>query len=131
MEGLSGNQTKLQSAVMCGITTRKTGIDHFMEFPDRNSLEELSEFTSKVLFCYMCTVMEYKVKILREYETYCYQVIYYLVQNENQAVIATRQVLLLIYDNNSFFSMSDIMKRKEIRGIAIKRAIQVLTGKDS
>ncbi|WP_155985642.1 hypothetical protein [Paenibacillus gorillae] len=44
-----------------------------------------------------------KIAILRDYEQYCYQVVYYLIQDEAAAAAATCNALLSIYVNEAFF----------------------------
>ncbi|MCM3626800.1 hypothetical protein M3194_05430 [Paenibacillus glycanilyticus] len=64
-----------------------------------------------------------KISILRRYETYCYQICYYLIQNESNASQAAKEALLSIAVDAFFFTDSDETRREKIRRISIDKSL--------
>ncbi|GGG89349.1 hypothetical protein [Paenibacillus radicis (ex Gao et al. 2016)] len=65
-----------------------------------------------------------KIEILRDYEQYCYQVVYYLIQDEAAAAAATCNALLSIYANEAFFSSTQAGQQEVIKQAAMREALQ-------
>ncbi|OAB43302.1 hypothetical protein [Paenibacillus antarcticus] len=60
------------------------------------------------------------VEVLRQLETYGYQVAYYILQNEDRAMVATKIVLLAVAQEDRLHNMPvsvqrDLMKNKIIK----------------
>ncbi|CAH0122148.1 MULTISPECIES: hypothetical protein [unclassified Paenibacillus] len=66
-----------------------------------------------------------KVAILRQHEAYCYQICYYLIQNEQLSVQATREALLELAHDPAFFSDTDEEQKKKVRLVAVRLALKI------
>lgn len=71
--------------------------------------------------------MEFQLKIalLRKYELYCYQVAYYLLEKEEDAVEATVSSLLQLSQDNDFFVSPENSQRVKAKVISMKAALAV------
>ncbi|MFF2094305.1 hypothetical protein [Paenibacillus sp. NPDC058174] len=65
-----------------------------------------------------------KIEILRDYEQYCYQIAYYLVQDEAAAAAATCNTLLSIYANEAFFTSTQAGQQEAVKQAAMREALQ-------
>ncbi|NOU93874.1 hypothetical protein GC093_11645 [Paenibacillus sp. LMG 31456] len=66
-----------------------------------------------------------KVEFLRQYESYCYQVAFYLLMDGNQAKRAAEQALLALYMQNDWFNASDDVRRAKAKHAALQQALEL------
>lgn len=64
-----------------------------------------------------------KVKILRQYETYCYQICYYLLQHEAHAYRVAETALLNVAADAWFFTDSDEARKEKILRASIRTSL--------
>jgi len=64
-----------------------------------------------------------KIAILRQYESYCYQICHYLIQRESHASRAAEEALLNTAVDVFFFTDSDETRRKKILQSSIRAAL--------
>ena len=67
--------------------------------------------------------LEEKVEILRKYETLCYQITYYLLQDESLAVRAAGEALLELGLDDEFFSALEQDRENKVRRTAILKSL--------
>ncbi|WP_052487273.1 hypothetical protein [Gordoniibacillus kamchatkensis] len=63
--------------------------------------------------------------ILKEYEGYCYQIAYYLLQRENSAADAAKKALLELARTPGFLTEPAAERRQRAKRAAIKHALTV------
>jgi hypothetical protein len=71
---------------------------------------------------------ETKVSILKQHEAYCYQVAFYLLENEPQAVRAAERTLLELFQAADFFQASEDLQRKMAKALAIRNSLSARNG---
>ncbi|GMK43955.1 hypothetical protein [Paenibacillus glycanilyticus] len=64
-----------------------------------------------------------KIAILRRYESYCYQICHYLIQQEPYASQAAKEALLSIAVDACFFTDSDETRKDKIRRTSIRMSL--------
>ncbi|GIQ67214.1 hypothetical protein DUZ99_17635 [Xylanibacillus composti] len=65
-----------------------------------------------------------KTAALRHYETYCFQISYYLLEKEELAIEAVSQAFIQIYKNDAFFSMGEMEQRAHMKQCVIRHALE-------
>lgn len=65
-----------------------------------------------------------RLHVLRNYENFCYQVCFYLLQNEALATESAKQALLELYKHADFFNCSNNEKKDIIYKFAVKKSLQ-------
>lgn len=73
--------------------------------------------------------LQAKVLILRQYETYCYQVSSFIVQDEQLSIQAAQSALLKLATDSSFFVKPEYEQKRIIRKVTIRSALEVYTQK--
>lgn len=66
-----------------------------------------------------------KAAILRQHENYCYQISYYIVQDELLSVQAACEALLDVSSNSVFFRETTEEQKKKVKQAAIHSALAV------
>lgn len=69
-------------------------------------------------------MMNTRLNILRNYETYCYQICYHMLRDERLAVETAKQALIDVYQEAEFFGRSHRERQEMIRRIAVRRSLQ-------
>ncbi|GAA4842003.1 hypothetical protein GCM10023310_19920 [Paenibacillus vulneris] len=72
------------------------------------------------------TELEYRAKTVKGYEVSCYQMCFYLLQNEAKAMkaaLASVEALLL---NDSFFSMPERERLDAVRKVSIRCSLRLV-----
>lgn len=69
--------------------------------------------------------LQLKIKVLRKYEFFCYQVAYYLLEKEEDAIQATVNSLLQLSQDNDFFVSPENSQRMKAKIISMKAALSV------
>lgn len=64
-----------------------------------------------------------RVKILKEHESYCYQVSFYLVQDEQLSIEATTTALLELAGDPDFFKGSPEEKKEIAKRVVIRSSL--------
>lgn len=67
-----------------------------------------------------------KIECLREHEIYVYQIAFYILQNEELAIEATKKALLEISKNDHFYRTPQPDQRGMIRKLIIRKSIALL-----
>jgi DNA-directed RNA polymerase specialized sigma24 family protein len=65
-----------------------------------------------------------RLRILRNYETLCYRVCCYLLQDEEQAAAAAQQAMLELFAHAAFFNCPGDEKERIVRKIAARHALR-------
>ncbi|NHN34570.1 hypothetical protein [Paenibacillus agricola] len=65
-----------------------------------------------------------KTKLLREYESSCYQITWFMLRNEEQAMVAAQQILLQLYENEAWFCMEDAARQAEVKQAALLYSLE-------
>jgi Tfp pilus assembly ATPase PilU len=60
-----------------------------------------------------------KTKMLREYECYCYQITWFMLRHEEQAMSAAKQILLQLYEHEEWFYMDEASRQAEAKHAAL------------
>lgn len=63
--------------------------------------------------------------ILKEHESYCYQIAYYLLEKEDSAVLAAKQALLELGRDRSFISESAEARRCRAKKVTMKHSLGI------
>ena len=66
-----------------------------------------------------------RLRILRDYESFCYRVCFYLLENERLAAASAQQAMLELYADAAFFRSPNGEKANIIRKIAAKHALKM------
>jgi len=66
-----------------------------------------------------------KVKTLREFETYCYQIAFYILQNEDFAIEATRKALIELSMDDEFFRKPPTVQQQILKRTSMNQSIAV------
>jgi hypothetical protein len=74
---------------------------------------------------YARTVFKEKVKTLRSLENFCYQIAYYLLQDETLAVDAAKNALLDLGQKPEFFRMTSSVQQELTKKVTIRSSFQV------
>jgi hypothetical protein len=69
--------------------------------------------------------LQSKIAVLKKYELLRYQVAYYLLEKEKDAVEATLSSLLQLSQDNDFFVSPEISQRMKAKVISMKAALAV------
>lgn len=64
-------------------------------------------------------------EILRAYECYCYQIAFYLLGNERDAMAAAKRVLLELSMDEDFANLPDKSKLKRVRDAASIHSLHI------
>jgi hypothetical protein len=65
-----------------------------------------------------------KVTILRAYECSCYQITWFMLRDEKQAVHAAKHILLKLYTHEEWFYMGDAARQAEVRHAALSYSLE-------
>ncbi|MEK3720192.1 hypothetical protein [Paenibacillus sp. FSL H8-0034] len=65
-----------------------------------------------------------KVTILRAYECSCYQITWFMLRDEKQAVHAAKHILLKLYTHDEWFYMEDAARLAEVRHAALSYSLE-------
>ncbi len=66
-----------------------------------------------------------KISALRKYETYCYQVSYYMLEDEEMAVEAVSQAFIHLYQQETFFSLNEEEQRSYLKHNTIQQSLDI------
>ncbi|TDF91848.1 hypothetical protein [Paenibacillus piri] len=66
-----------------------------------------------------------KVKLLRRYEDYCYQIAYYLLNDGQQARQAAEQALLALYKQEEWYEMAHAAQKAKVKRLALHKALEL------
>ncbi|MBU7320771.1 hypothetical protein [Paenibacillus oleatilyticus] len=72
-----------------------------------------------------------KTELLKRYEVYCYQVAFYLLQQEAGARLAAEEALLALYKLDGFFALPEHERKEKVKAAAIRHALAVRSGRQS
>jgi len=64
------------------------------------------------------------IVVLRQYEGYCYQVSYYLLQDAQLSNKATKAALLELYCDNDFLKGDSEVRKKKVKQVAIRSSLR-------
>lgn len=67
-----------------------------------------------------------KRETLRQWETYAYQIAYYLLRDEGKAVAAVTAAFLEVYRNDAFFRRSPADMRRMLKRTVLKHSLRAL-----
>lgn len=70
-------------------------------------------------------LFEIKASLLRAYESYCYQIAYYMLQDECTARKAAERALTELFLLPCFYHLSEKVQRSEVKSAAVRCALQV------
>lgn len=70
-----------------------------------------------------------KVRNLKRVEVYCYQIAYYILQDEAFATKAAEEALIRLYHDSVFFEETSEVQRNFAKKITIHTSIQIKVGK--
>ncbi|AJS58174.1 hypothetical protein [Paenibacillus sp. IHBB 10380] len=65
------------------------------------------------------------IEALRRLETYGYQVAYYILQDEDLAMDATKMTLLALAQEDRFYNMPLVVQRAKMRKMIIRESIVI------
>ena len=65
------------------------------------------------------------VLLLKRYETYCYQIAYFILENEELALSAAKQSLISLYQHLEFAAMPETIKRNTVKLTAIQYSLRM------
>jgi len=71
--------------------------------------------------------LDTKITILRLYETFCYQVCYYIIQDSHLSIEAARETLLAVARDPGFFIATHEEQEKKVRLFAVRSTIRIKT----
>ncbi|CAG7648997.1 hypothetical protein ACFQI7_27145 [Paenibacillus allorhizosphaerae] len=66
-----------------------------------------------------------KADMLKEHEVYCYQVAYYLLQNEDGARLAAERTLLALYPRCDFYTLPEKERKAAVKAEAVRQSLKV------
>jgi hypothetical protein len=69
------------------------------------------------------TTLQTKISVLKKHEIYCYQIAYFLLEEEE---LATQTVLKTFYDlsrDHVFFDMPEILQQKKVKSVTMKNSL--------
>lgn len=69
--------------------------------------------------------LEAKVAILRQHEAYCYQICYYLIQDEELSIKAAGTALLELAKDITFFTESEENQIKKVNRVTVRLSMKV------
>lgn len=69
--------------------------------------------------------LEQIATVLKEYELFCYRIAFYLLEQEESAIVATKQALMELGRNERFLSESALERRAWAKRVAIKQTLEV------
>lgn len=72
-----------------------------------------------------CMDIKTKAAILRRHETYCYQICYYLIQDEELSIQAACETLLEVARDLAFFDETHVEQKKKIRLVAVRSSLKL------
>ncbi|AEI42088.1 hypothetical protein [Paenibacillus mucilaginosus] len=67
-----------------------------------------------------------KTEVLKRYEGYAYQVVFYLLQREEDALAAAQEVLLELYGCDEFYRAAPEEQQKRVKAAAMRHALKAL-----
>jgi hypothetical protein len=62
-------------------------------------------------------------EVLKEYELYCYRIAFYLLEREEPAVLATKQALIELAQNECFFIENNVERWKMAKKATVKHSL--------
>lgn len=65
-----------------------------------------------------------RLQVLRSYETYCYQVCHYLLDDEQLATESAKEALLDLFADSRFFTSPTGVRKRMVLKIAASRSLQ-------
>lgn len=69
--------------------------------------------------------MEQIATVLREYENFCYQIAFYLLEQEEFAITAAKQALLELGQDQHFLAESAQRRKARAKRVAIHKSLEV------
>jgi len=70
-------------------------------------------------------ILAEKVETLKRFETYCYQIAFYILQNEKSAIEATKSALIELSMDDEFFTKPLTIQQQMLKRISMKKSIAV------
>ncbi|WJH34859.1 hypothetical protein MJA45_21050 [Paenibacillus aurantius] len=67
--------------------------------------------------------LQNKAAVLRKFEGYCYQIAYYVLEKEQEAVQAARETLLELGTDDSFFEQEEPEQQRRVRVLTMKQSL--------
>lgn len=71
-----------------------------------------------------CMNIQAKVAILRQHETYCYQICFYLIQDERLSVKAAGEALLELVDDPNFFIETVEKQKMKVKQVTMRSLLK-------
>lgn len=71
-------------------------------------------------------ILQERVNIVRQYEVQCYSVCYYLLQDEQLAVMAAQEVVTRLLQDEKICKGSDLSIKLYIKKEAMKQSLKVI-----
>ncbi|NIK75180.1 hypothetical protein FHS15_000278 [Paenibacillus castaneae] len=68
--------------------------------------------------------LQRKAAVLKQYEVYCYQMAYFLLEDEALAAQAAKQALFHLLNDETFFLDHEQLQKQKTKQITIKYALQ-------
>ncbi|XEC97419.1 hypothetical protein AB6A23_13170 [Paenibacillus tarimensis] len=66
-----------------------------------------------------------RLQQLKKYENYCYQIVFYILENEVLALAAAKESLISLYQHPEFAAMPENFKRNTVKSTAIKYSLRM------
>lgn len=66
-----------------------------------------------------------KIEILRQHETYCYQICYCLIQDESCCMQAAQEALLEVAGDPTFFSDTEERQKQKVKFAAVRSTLRI------
>ncbi len=66
-----------------------------------------------------------KIFILRKYESYCYQLAFFLLKDEEDGIQAASQTLIELSQDDEFFLASEMLQRRKVKSLTIKTSLMI------
>ncbi|WP_282939883.1 hypothetical protein [Paenibacillus sp. RC67] len=70
------------------------------------------------------SVCNKKTGLLRQYEDYCYQIAFYMLRNEGQAMEAAQQALTSLYKCHEWFELSESGRLAKVKHAALMQSLE-------
>ncbi|WP_426451520.1 hypothetical protein ACP26L_05380 [Paenibacillus sp. S-38] len=70
-----------------------------------------------------------KREVLKQYESYAYQIVFYLLQSEDGALRAAQEALLELYGSADFYAAAPEEQQKRVKAAAMRHALKALASR--
>lgn len=69
--------------------------------------------------------LQTKEAILKRHETYCYQICYYFVEDEQGAFLAAREALMVLAYDSTFLDECHENQKRKVRHAAFRSSLKI------